>query len=159
MDRDQYFLIFTIVVGLLGCGSEQGLQHSDSEEDPVTSRRDGSSASGKTYHVATTGNDANPGTSMHPFRTIQAATIIVDAGDTVLVAPGTYDAGLVNHRSGTANARISFRSSERHGARILTSLYKAIDNYGEYVDKLALILRALEDLEARNSGSRAMRPT
>src|SRR6266550_1193414 len=42
------------------------------------------------YHVATTGDDANPGTAAAPFRTIQHAADIVNAGDGVLVVIGNH---------------------------------------------------------------------
>lgn len=46
------------------------------------------------FFVSTLGNDANPGTSTQPFRTIQAginaAALTLDGNDTVNVAGGTY---------------------------------------------------------------------
>jgi parallel beta-helix repeat protein len=47
-----------------------------------------------TMFVATTGSDANPGTAALPLRTITKAMTRVGAGDTVFVAPGTYDAAI-----------------------------------------------------------------
>jgi hypothetical protein len=49
-----------------------------------------SEAAAATYYVATTGNDANPGTEAAPFRTMQKAANMVGPGDTVLVRAGTY---------------------------------------------------------------------
>ena len=46
------------------------------------------SRSGATFFVSTTGNDANPGTSSAPWRTIQHAANTVHAGDTVQVMSG-----------------------------------------------------------------------
>jgi hypothetical protein len=43
-----------------------------------------------TWVVSPTGNDANPGTSWQPFRTIQKAADVVNPGDTVIVEDGTY---------------------------------------------------------------------
>jgi hypothetical protein len=43
-----------------------------------------------THHVAPTGNDANPGTSTRPFRTIGAALARALPGQRVLVASGSY---------------------------------------------------------------------
>jgi hypothetical protein len=37
------------------------------------------------YYVATTGNDTNAGTEAAPFKTIQKAANIVNAGDTVYI--------------------------------------------------------------------------
>jgi hypothetical protein len=47
-------------------------------------------AQAATYYVATTGNDANPGTQAQPFRTIARGIATAASGDTVLVAAGTY---------------------------------------------------------------------
>jgi len=44
----------------------------------------GNTGSGVCYHVATTGDDANPGTAALPFKTIQHAADIVNPGDGVL---------------------------------------------------------------------------
>jgi predicted outer membrane repeat protein len=45
-----------------------------------------------TYYVATTGNDANPGTQAQPFRTIARGIAVAAAnGDTILLADGTYN--------------------------------------------------------------------
>jgi parallel beta-helix repeat protein len=44
-----------------------------------------------TYYVATTGNDANAGTSLvSPFKTLQKAMDMTAPGDTVLIRGGTY---------------------------------------------------------------------
>src|SRR5579862_3144282 len=44
-----------------------------------------------TYYVATTGNDANPGTQAQPFRTIQQGINTAVSGDSILIADGTYN--------------------------------------------------------------------
>ena len=56
-----------------------------------------------TYYVATTGDDANPGTQSVPWRTLQHAVDQTGAGDTILVRAGSY-AGfeLINRDGGTA---------------------------------------------------------
>jgi|CXWL01.1.fsa_nt_gi parallel beta-helix repeat protein len=65
-----------------------------------------------TYYVATTGNDANSGTTLAaPFRTIQKAANIVQAGDTVLIRKGTYTAFAFNrYLAGTSAAPIVFKN-------------------------------------------------
>src|SRR3989442_10249602 len=45
----------------------------------------GNTSPGVCYYVATSGNDANPGTAAQPFATIQHAADIVNPGDGVLV--------------------------------------------------------------------------
>jgi len=62
-----------------------------------------------TYHVATSGNDANPGTSASPFRTIQRAANVVAAGDTVYIRAGTYRETVnLNGKDGSAGSPIVF---------------------------------------------------
>ena len=82
----------------------------------------GNTGAGVCYHVATTGNDANPGTAASPFLTIQHAADIVNAGDGVLVGDGVYTASgntvVFINRSGTAANRIVFRAANRWGAII-----------------------------------------
>ena len=65
------------------------------------------------YYVAPGGSDANPGTSAAPFKTIQKAADLADAGDTVIVRPGVYTgAGRIVsvERGGAPDAWITFRS-------------------------------------------------
>ena len=78
-----------------------------------------------TYYVSPSGSDANPGTENQPFKTIQKAADIVEAGDTVLVADGVYtdtdNNGMVvrlKTKIGTAEKPITFRSVNKWGARI-----------------------------------------
>jgi hypothetical protein len=82
----------------------------------------GNTGAGVCYHVATTGDDANPGTAAQPFRTIQHAADIVNPGDGVLVEDGVYTAAgntvVFINRSGTATNRIVFRAANRWGAVI-----------------------------------------
>ena len=81
----------------------------------------GNTGSGVCYHVATTGNDSDPGTAAQPFRTIQHAADIVNPGDGVLVENGTYTGGstvVYINRSGTAANRIVFRAQNRWQAVI-----------------------------------------
>ena len=60
-----------------------------------------------TYYVSVTGNDSNPGTQAEPFRTIQKGADVANAGDTVIVTPGTY-VGAKFSKSGTASSPIRF---------------------------------------------------
>jgi hypothetical protein len=75
-----------------------------------------------TYYVATTGSDSSSGTSAAPFKTIQKAADIVNAGDTVIVRNGTYtDTNSDNYivymtRAGTSGAWITFKAENKWGA-------------------------------------------
>jgi hypothetical protein len=62
------------------------------------------------WHVATSGNDVNPGSESHPFRTLAAAMDRAQAGDTVNVHGGTYREPLTSVRSGRADAPITIRN-------------------------------------------------
>lgn len=65
----------------------------------------------KTYYVAPTGNDSNPGTETSPWRTIQKAADTLVAGDTVYVRAGTYKERVTPKSSGTdASHRITYAS-------------------------------------------------
>jgi hypothetical protein len=73
------------------------------------------------YYVAPGGSDANPGSAVAPFETIQKAADAAGPGDTVLVRPGVYtgESRIVSlERGGRAGAWITFRS-ERAGEAIL----------------------------------------
>ena len=62
-----------------------------------------------TFYVATTGSDANDGSSAHPWRTLQFAANTVHAGDTVIVHAGNY-IGFDMVNSGTSAAPITFQA-------------------------------------------------
>ena len=60
------------------------------------------------YHVSIAGNDAQPGTSEQPFRTIQKAADIMVAGDTCIVHGGTYRETVCPKISGDEGKPIRF---------------------------------------------------
>jgi len=64
--------------------------------------------SGKSFYVAPTGSDSNPGTSAAPWLTIQHAASTVPAGSTVYVEAGTYNESINVTVSGTSSAPITF---------------------------------------------------
>src|SRR5206468_10841965 len=70
---------------------------------------------GRQLFVSPTGNDANAGTQLQPFRTIQHAADIVSAGDVVTVADGVYTgtcgtAIVCLSRGGSAGNPVTFRA-------------------------------------------------
>lgn len=72
-----------------------------------------------TYYIATTGNDANAGTSLSPWRTLAKGAATAVAGDTVIVKDGTYVTGMVQFlNDGTINNRITFKAENQWGAVI-----------------------------------------
>jgi hypothetical protein len=71
------------------------------------------STTGTTYYVSTSGSDSNNGLSpQSAFATPQKAASVVQAGDTVLIAAGTYHSSIdmTNYASGTAGKPITFGS-------------------------------------------------
>lgn len=78
-----------------------------------------------TYYVAPppTGDDAHPGTEAEPWATLQKAANTVSAGDTVLVADGTYTRSgsedlVYITANGSSGSRITFRSINKWGAKL-----------------------------------------
>jgi alpha-N-arabinofuranosidase len=64
-----------------------------------------------TYIVAPNGNDSNPGTEAQPFRTIQKAADVMQAGDACLIRGGEYREKIVPPRGGSSEqARITYRA-------------------------------------------------
>src|SRR5262245_59956469 len=69
------------------------------------------------YYVdAASGHDANPGTAMRPFATVQAGLDAAMPGDTVIVRSGTYAEAPQTVRAGTADLPITLRADKSRGA-------------------------------------------
>jgi hypothetical protein len=67
-----------------------------------------------TYFVSLKGNDANPGDSTHPWRTIQKAMNTATPGSTVNVLPGRYNEKVSVNVSGNAtDGYITFQAAGR----------------------------------------------
>lgn len=62
-------------------------------------------ASAAEFHVATNGNNNNPGTRKAPFRTIQRAAEVAQPGDTITVHQGTYRERVNPPRGGASEKR------------------------------------------------------
>lgn len=63
-----------------------------------------------TYYVSTTGSDANSGTQLQPWLTIQKAANTMNPGDTVIVTTGTYTERVATGRNGSQGAPITFQA-------------------------------------------------
>ena len=57
------------------------------------------------YHVSVKGDDSNPGSASEPLRTIQAAAMLAQPGDTVTVHEGIYRERVNPPRGGESDAR------------------------------------------------------
>ncbi|MGC4043208.1 MAG: right-handed parallel beta-helix repeat-containing protein [Armatimonas sp.] len=78
-------------------------------------------AAGRTFYVAANGNDASSGTQTSPFRQIRKAVSVAIAGDTVLVADGSYLGFDVRNLSGTAAAPITIRATGSNAVVVPTT--------------------------------------
>lgn len=70
-----------------------------------------SAAFASEYHVSVKGSDSDAGTAAAPFRTVQQAASVANAGDLVLVHAGTYRETLRPTRSGNPGSPIVFKAA------------------------------------------------
>jgi parallel beta-helix repeat protein len=108
------------------------------------------SAQAAEFFVSLSGNDANPGTSTAPFRTIKAASRIAQPGDVVTVRGGVYPEATSISTKGTAAAPITFRAKSGEtvvldGSSIPAGTPVFAFNTAEYID--------FTGFEIRNSSS------
>lgn len=74
------------------------------------------------YYVSATTHTSGCGSKEHPFKTINEAASIAQAGDEILVAPGIYREYVNPVNGGTDDrSRITYRSTEPLGAVITGS--------------------------------------
>jgi parallel beta-helix repeat protein len=87
------------------------------------------------FYVNPAGSDAADGSASAPWATIQHAADAARPGTIVHVAPGTYMEAIKTRASGTSDARITFLSQTKWGARIIAlNSDSAWENRGDYVD-------------------------
>jgi VCBS repeat-containing protein len=113
----------------------------------VTTLNDNPPSSGKTYYVATSGNDTSDGSQPTPWLTIGKAASSAAAGDTVKIMPGTYDEQVVISKSGTVNNYITFKSYDSSNKAIVTS---SVDTGTFRLSDVSYI--RLKELDIRNTG-------
>lgn len=88
----------------------------------------GSAIMAKEYHVAKTGNDANPGTLGSPFLTIQTAANLSQTGDIITVHKGIYRERVNPPRGGTSDAnRIVYQAAK--GEKVVIKGSERINNW------------------------------
>ena len=106
------------------------------------------------YYVSPSGNDANDGSITHPFATIQKAANVAQAGITIHVLPGTYTQPVSSLAKGTAQARITFISDVKWGAKIKTrGVRTSWTNWGNYVDIQGFDITGDGDIGINDYGS------
>lgn len=82
---------------------------------------------GATYYVSPSGDNTNPGSQSQPWATIQKAADVMVAGDTAIVASGTYEERVVSKRHGTESGYITFQAGESvlmRGFQLLHDYYR-----------------------------------
>ncbi|QHW30331.1 hypothetical protein GZH47_05385 [Paenibacillus rhizovicinus] len=89
----------------------------------------------KTYYVAKTGSDSNPGTAAEPFLTIQKAADILLPGETVIIHEGVYAESVRPKYNGTADHPITFKTADGEkvvisGADRITGTWQTASNTG-----------------------------
>ncbi len=89
-------------------------------------------ARNKTYYVsqAPYAKDSNDGSENFPYRTIQAAADVAQAGDTVIIDSGVYREEVVIKNDGTATQPIIFKAKE--GADVTISAFEKISGFEPY---------------------------
>lgn len=86
------------------------------------------------FHVATNGNNANPGTPSAPLRTIQRAAELAQPGDVITVHEGTYRERIAPPRGGESDVRrIVYQAApgekvEIKGSEVVRNWVKVQDN-------------------------------
>ena len=73
----------------------------------------------RTYYVSPGGSDSHAGTASSPFQHIQKCATVMVAGDTCLIASGTYRETVVPAHSGTSLERITYAAQP--GAHVTVS--------------------------------------
>jgi Right handed beta helix region len=106
-------LLATILVGWLGAGGANA-------------------ATGTVYYLSPAGSDSNPGTAAAPWQTLGKAFATLHAGDTALLASGTYGQGdasaLTWTGQGSASAPITIKAAP--GAKpVVAQLVKLSGSY------------------------------
>lgn len=84
---------------------------------------------GAIYYVATTGNDANPGTQEFPLRTIQKCANVISGGESCIVKDGIYTESVIILKSGNSENPLIIKAQNNRGAVI----YGRIDLKGDYI--------------------------
>jgi hypothetical protein len=112
------------------------------------------------YYVASSGNDANPGSDALPWRTIGKAAATLVAGDTVYIRNGTYAEQLSPRNSGVAGAYITYTAYPGHtptidGATVVLGEYTGlVDITGKRYIRISKLRVINAGPEANNAGIR-----
>src|SRR6266567_4476169 len=109
---------------------------------------------GGPLYVSPSGNDSNDGSIAHPFASIQQASKVARPGTTIHVLPGMYTKSIYTTAKGTAQARITFISDVKWGAKISTTgVRTSWTNFGDFVDIQGFDITGDGDIGINNYGS------
>jgi hypothetical protein len=78
---------------------------------------------GRTFYVAVSGQDADPGTEAQPWRSLSQAVQAAGPGDVVKVRPGVYDEDVRLTNSGTNQAPITFAADPPGQATVKSFIF------------------------------------
>ncbi|HEX8991944.1 MAG TPA: right-handed parallel beta-helix repeat-containing protein [Anaerolineales bacterium] len=95
------------------------------------------------FYVSASGSDSNPGTQSAPFKTFTQAVSVLQAGDTLNIAAGTYNEAINVSKSGMAGSPITIQP-ESGGSVVIDLLNQSANNVsvtGSYVTVKGLELR------------------
>lgn len=135
VERDLAFLLqrrlflhasLATTAGLLGCGGGGGGSAASSTTNPPITPTSWTQdyvadSSGRIWYVSPTGNDSAAGSAAAPFATLSHAVTVVAAGDTVVLADGTYPGAVTLERSGSPGHYITLRAAHRGQAKLVVT--------------------------------------
>lgn len=99
-------LLAIVLLTILSCKTNTAINLQSSQNS--TSRK----PSGNIFYVSPSGNDRNSGSQDSPWRTIQHAADVLNAGDVVYIREGTYDEKVSTTKDGSQNNYITFAGYE-----------------------------------------------
>src|SRR5882762_7891947 len=110
---------------------------------------------GRNYYVSPNGSDRNAGSVTRPWATIEYAAMWLLTGDTVHVLPGAYRGRIATAASGAADARITYISDQKWGARVIGDVIdrSAWDNRGNYVAIIGFDVSGIGRIGLYDAGS------
>jgi Right handed beta helix region/Protein of unknown function (DUF1565) len=112
-----FLTVHAIVLVLLGCvgrnSAAAGSQAVAPTPTPTPKR------TGTAFYVSPTGSDSATGTSAAPWRTIQKAADMLQAGQTAIVAAGNYGERVSIAHSGTSTGPITLQAADQANVHLL----------------------------------------
>jgi hypothetical protein len=108
----------------------------------------------RVFHVATGGNDANPGTAEQPWRTVQHAVNTLRPGDAARIQPGEYRERVTITHEGTPTAPIQLLAASKASRPVLLGA-KSDRNAGNPMLRIRGTHWVVEGLDLQLHGDKA----